>query len=129
MQQAYAEARGLFGVAAATNLVVGIGLLFLRPLVGPLMRLDPAGGTNLVMVYLGGGLILLFGAAYVLLAADPVRWRPYIPLAVAGKLIAAASVITPWAMGDISWRLPALISVDLLFAGLFVRFLRRHPAP
>ena len=128
VQRADSEARRLFGAAAAINLFSGVGLLFFRSVLGPLIGLDAATGTNLVMVNLSGGLILLFAGVYLLLATDPARWRTYIPLAIVGKLIAAVSVITPWAMGKISWPLPALISLDVLFAGLFAHFLRRHPA-
>src|SRR5262245_66657374 len=54
-----AYARKLFGNAAVFNFVVAAALLFLRPWVGPLVRLDPIAGTNLAFAYLsatpGGG--------------------------------------------------------------------------
>ena len=34
-------------------------------------------------------------------------------------------VCGPWLAGDVSWRLPALASSDLVFAALFVDYLRR----
>src|SRR5437899_7482774 len=51
------HARKLFGTAALFNFLVALALLFLRPQLGPLVRLDPVTGTNLVFVYLAAGLV------------------------------------------------------------------------
>ncbi|MBA3812024.1 MAG: hypothetical protein H0X27_10370 [Caulobacteraceae bacterium] len=115
----------LFGVAAAFNFGVGIALLFLRPWLGPLLGLDVIAGTNLVLIDLTAGLILLFGYAYARLAIDAVRYRPYIPIGIGGKLVAVVSAAVPWLAGEISWRLPLLAGADLVFVGLFVAYLRR----
>ncbi len=125
---AASSAPWLFGVAAAFNVAVGIGLLFLRPWLAPLLGLDPIAGTNLVLIDLAGGLILLFGYAYARVAMDPTRYRPYIPLGIGGKLVAVVSAAAPWLAGEISWRLPLLAGGDLVFAALFLAYLRRAPA-
>jgi len=119
------SARWLFGVAAAFNFVVGFGLLFLRPWLAPILRLAPVAGTNLALVNLVGGFIILFGYAYALIASDPVRYRVYIHLSALGKAMAFISVIIPWLGGQVFWTLPALASVDVVFAVLFLLFLRR----
>jgi hypothetical protein len=122
-------ARWLFGAAAAFNLGIGFGLLFLRPQLAGVLRLDPIFGTNLVLLYLVAGFILLFGCAYTFVAFDHVRYRPYILLGIVGKLTAFASLFAPWLVGQAPGTLPALASGDLVFAGLFFLFLRRVPAP
>jgi hypothetical protein len=115
----------LFGAAAAFNFAVGFALLALRPWAGPLLHLDPIAGTNLVLVNLTGGFILLFAYGYARIALDPVGWRPLIGLSAIGKAMAAAAVILPWAMGQISAVLPSLVGGDVVFAGLFAVFLRQ----
>ena len=90
--------------------------------------MDTAEGTNLVLANLAGGLILLFGCCYVLIARNPEYYRSYISLSVAGKIIAIVSAGLPWATGQISWVLPLLASADIVFAVLFVGYLRERPA-
>jgi len=120
-----AYARKLFGNAAVFNFVVAAALLFLRPWVGPLVRLDPIAGTNLVFVYLSAMLVGVFGYTYLRIAQDPARFRSFIELGVIGKLLAVGAVTWPWLAGDIGWQLPMLVSGDLVFAFLFIGFLRR----
>ncbi|MGI9170404.1 MAG: hypothetical protein ACR2FH_09545 [Caulobacteraceae bacterium] len=121
-------ARWLFGIAAAFNVAVGLSLLFLRPSLAPVLHLDPTTGTNLVLIDLVGGLIVLFGYAYARVAADPIRYRPFIHLGVIGKLIAVASAVTHWRAGQVFWALPLLASGDLAFVALFLLFLWRSRA-
>jgi len=113
-----AYARKLFGNAAMFNFVVALALLFLRPWLAPLVRLDPVAGTNLVFVYLSAMLIGVFGYMYL-------RFRTFIELGVIGKLLAVGAVTWPWLAGDIGWQLPLLVSGDVVFALLFIGFLRR----
>ena len=123
-------ARKLFGTAALFNFSVALGLLFLRPLVTPLVRLDPITGTNLVFLYVAAFLVATFGYAYLRAAQDPKRYRPFIELGAIGKLGAVAAVSWPWLTGEIGWRLPLLAGADLVFALLFIDFLRcTRPAP
>ena len=123
----HAHARALFTTAAAANFGVALGLLFLRPQLGPLLGLDPAGGTNIVFFYLAATMIGVFGYAYLRVAGDPRRYRPFIELGVIGKLVAVAAATLPWLAGEVSWQLPLLISGDLVFVLLFVDYLRRTP--
>jgi hypothetical protein len=120
-----AYARWLFGTAGIFNITIGGGLLFLRPLLASALHLSPIGGANLPLVYLLGSMIILFGYAYILVAQDPVRYRPYIHLAILGKLAAVASAVVPWLQGEVFWAVPALTGVDLVYAALFFLFLRR----
>jgi len=119
-----AYARKLFTVAAIFNFLVALGLLFGRPLVGPLFGLDPASGTNLVFLYLTGMFVALFGYSYLRIAQDPRRYRPFIELGIVGKLLAVCGATWPWLAGDVGWRIPFLAGGDLVFAVLFIQFLR-----
>jgi len=119
-------ARWLFGTAAFFNLLVGFNLLFLRYwLQTPLLPLDPIGGTNLVLANLAGLLVASFGYGYARVAGDPVKFRPYIHLGAIGKLLAVIGVLWPWWIGAVSWKLPALASIDMIYAVLFLDYLRR----
>lgn len=117
-------ARRLFGVAAMFNLGVASGMLFARDQVGPLLALDAATGSNLQVANLAAALIAVFGYAYWRAALDPRRYRAYIELGVIGKLLAIVAVAIPWLKGAAGWQLPALAVGDLLFAALFIHYLR-----
>ena len=113
-------ARWLFGSAAAFNVLVGLNLVVLRYWVhAPMLPLDPIAGTNLVLANLAGLLVCSFGYAYARVAGDPVKYRPYIHLGAIGKLLAVAGVVLPWWNGGVPWSLPALASIDLIYAALF----------
>lgn len=118
-------ARALFGSAGVANLTVAFGLVFLHPLLAPVLALDPAGGTNLTMLYLAASCIAVFGYTYFRVALDPVAFRPCIHVGALGKLVAVVVSAVPWWRGETSWRFPALISGDLVFALLFLDYLRR----
>jgi hypothetical protein len=118
-------ARTLFSIAAGFNFAMAASLLFLRNQFLPILQLDAVTGTNLVFIYVAAALIASYGGAYVCVALDAHKYRAYIPLAVAGKMMVVAIVCWPWLAGDVSWRLPALASSDLVFAALFVDYLRR----
>lgn len=90
--------------------------------------LDPIGGTNLVLANLADVLIGVFGYSYALVASDPVRYRPFISLGAIGKLLAVAAVVEPWLTGATPAILPALVGADLIYALLFLDFLRRTRA-
>ena len=122
-----AYARGLFGSAAAFNLVVGGGLLFARSWLASTLSLDPIQGTSLVLANLTGAMIVVFGLAYACVARDPVEYRPFVGLGALGKAMAVACAVVPWLMGAIPSTLPALMGADLVFAALFLDYLRRAP--
>jgi hypothetical protein len=124
-----AYSRWLFGVAAAFNLAVAAALLFFRPWLAPALKLDPVDGTNRVLANIVGALIATFGYAYLRVAADPVRHRPYVGLAIIGKLLVVVAALWPWLMGAVGGRVPSLAAGDALFAVLFLDYLRRAPVP
>ena len=120
------QARWLFGIAAGFNFVVAAGLTVGRPLLAPIVRMDTAAGTNAMLIDLAGVLIAAFGYGYARAAANPDGFRQCISLGVVGKLLVVAVALAHFLAGDVAWPLPALASGDLLFAALFLQFLRRH---
>lgn len=122
------HARRLFICAAIFNLSVVFGLLLLQPWLQPLLRLEEAGGSNLALRDLGLALIATFGLAYLCIAHNPQRFRPYISLGIVGKALVVVAIYGHWLAGHISWQLPVLALGDVLFTLLFVNFLKRHPA-
>jgi hypothetical protein len=118
-------ARRLFGTAAAANFTVGLSFLLLpRPLTS-LLALDPLIGSNHFFYYLSASLIVLFGWAYLRIAQEPRRYRSLIEIGAIGKLLAVGTATWCWLAGELTPRLPLLISGDLVFAALFIDFLRR----
>lgn len=124
----HAYARWLFGIAAAFNLAVGAGLLFLRPLLLSGLGFDPVHGTNIIIANLTGMFIVLFGYCYLLVAIDPVTNRPFISVGAIGKLLAIACAALPWFSGAVQLQPPPLLAGDILFALLFLDYLRRTRA-
>lgn len=120
------HARWLMGTAALFNWTVVLGFLLFNGLLTRLLGLDPASGTNLAMRDLALVLIATFGAAYLYAALDPQRGRPYIALGALGKALVALAMFAHWALGHIDWRLPALVTGDVVYSLLFVQFLRRR---
>jgi hypothetical protein len=118
-------ARWIFGTAAVFNLAVAGSLLLLRPWLAPLLKLDPIEGSNFVTLNLTACFVGLFGYAFALVASDPLKYRPLIRLGAIGKLLAVACVMGPWLMRIIPATLPAFIVADLIYALLFIAFLRR----
>ena len=117
--------RILFSIAAAFNFAVAAGLLFLQRELLPMLGLEAVEGANVVLLYVTAALVASYGYAYLCVARDAKKYRVYIPLSVAGKLGVVGVAYWPWLMGRLSWRLPALASADLVFALLFLDYLRR----
>jgi len=120
-----AYARKLFSIAAGFNFAVAAGLWLLRDQMGAILDLDAITGTNVAFTYFAAALVASYGYAYACIAYDPRKYRVYIPLGVIGKLMAVGAVCWPWHLGEVSWRLPGLASGDLVFAALFLDYLRQ----
>jgi len=120
-----AYARILFSVAAAFNFLIAGAVLFARPALLAMLELDPATGTNLVFVTITAAMIACFGYSYACIAYDAQKYRVYVSLGIIGKLLVVGTVCWLWRSGAVSSRLPALASGDLIFAALFVDYLRR----
>jgi hypothetical protein len=85
-------ARRLFGSAAIFNITVGAALLFLWPWLASLLKLDPAEGSNIVLLNLTACFVGLFGYAFALVAVHPPQYRPLISLGA----MASSLPSRPW---------------------------------
>jgi hypothetical protein len=118
----------LFSSAAIFNAVICLSLFFAPHAIARWLALDPVTGSNLMILNLTAGFIGVFAVAYALVAVDPEAFRAFIPFSIGGKLVAVAIVVEAWLEGSTSWRVPALVSGDILFAIAFWHFLRRSGA-
>jgi uncharacterized membrane protein YeaQ/YmgE (transglycosylase-associated protein family) len=119
------NAKVLFTVAAIFNAVVGAAILLAYDALAPWLGLPP---QPTVWVHLVALIVLVFGYAYWRVAMDPRRFRDYIVLGIVGKLAFVAVIYGHFLAGDAKAMLAALVTADLLFAGLFGAHLKRTPA-
>jgi hypothetical protein len=120
----------LFEVAAAWNIVAGLGAMSEPALFYRLAYAyeGPIDAVWLQMHYGFWFLIVLFGVGYGMVGRDPEHNRGILVLGVLGKTAFALF----WIAQFLVWRATAVLALgavgDLVFTGLFVRWLRRHPA-
>ncbi len=118
--------RVLFISAAWFNFLAGVPMLIATVPVAGLMGL-PLNTTAMLFMQITAGIVVAFGVAYWMIARDPVRYRPYIPLGLILKLFLATLFWGYWLAGQIPVFLPALAAGDYVFAWFFWRYLRAHP--
>ena len=117
----------LFRIGAVFNVLVGVPMLVAWPAVAGLLGVTT---PRSVFTDLVGALVALFGWVYWRIAEDPVGCRSYVLLGIVGKLTFVAVIYANWALGRAPAALAALVTVDLVFAILFARWLRRTaPTP
>jgi hypothetical protein len=119
------NARPLFAVAAIFNVLVGLGLLLAYGLLTPWLGL-PAKPT--VWIHIVALIVLIFGYAYWRIAMDPLRFREYVVLGIVGKLAFAAAIYGHYLSGDATAAMAVLVSADVVFAALFVAYLKGTPS-
>lgn len=120
------QAKPLFQVAALFNFAVGIPLMLAYPAVAPLLGMPPSPG---VFFHVAIGIVLVFGYAYWCISRDPVQYRPYVVLGVLGKMVFVVAIYGHWLAGSASSPMAVLVTGDLIFAVLFVRYLRATRGP
>ncbi len=76
-----------------------------------------------------GGIALVFQGVFVVIARDPVRFEPLMPLCVLEKLSFAIPALAFYALGRAERSMALGGAVDLLLAVLFVIAWRRMPRP
>ena len=116
----------LFVTAACFNLVVGLLVLCGYPLAARLLELTD---SPTVWLHLVAATVVIFGVAYWLVAKQPQRYRPFVGLGAAGKLTFAAISYYHWFAGDASARMAMLVTIDVVFAVLFLQYLRSTRTP
>jgi type IV secretory pathway VirB3-like protein len=120
MQSNYTK--GLFKSAACFNVLAGLPLLVAMRPAADLMGLEVT-PTSALFMQITMALVIMFGWAYWMISRDPVRYRPYIVLGVALKIMVVGLIFGHWLAGSIPWPLPVLASGDILYALLFWRYL------
>lgn len=121
-------ARWLFGTAAIFNIALGLTVIFARPLMAAKLGIETAEGIHLVFANLAGLLAAMIGVVYWMISREPERYRPLILLSAVGKALAVVLVMIPFARGEIGGALPLLVMGDLIYATLFLDYLRRSKA-
>ncbi|NVJ96714.1 MAG: hypothetical protein HWE25_01105 [Alphaproteobacteria bacterium] len=113
----------LFRIAAVVNIGAGVPLMVAPVLVAARLGLviDPA---SMVFAQVAGLAIAAFGALYWIAANNPPAFRPVIAVGMAVKLGVVGFVAINFAIGAYGWKLPTLISADIVFSVLFYAFLR-----
>lgn len=112
--------RGIFASAALFNWAVGAGLILAMPLFERLLGLEPVAASAKVFVDLFAAVVIAFGAAYLMLAVDFPKYRPFAVLGAAAKLAVVMTVACHYLAGHIGWPLLALSGVDLVYALMFI---------
>ena len=104
-------------------LIAGVyGLILIAPLyflAGFLGRLAPPEINHLEFYYGFIGVAGAWQVAYLVVARDPLRYRPMIVLSAAAKLSFVVPMFVLFTMGRVSPLGPISVLADLVFAGLF----------
>lgn len=115
--------RWLFRIAALFNGLVAGSLFFAGDVVWPLLGMDPPKEPLLLHLFLV--FVALFGAGYFWVSRDLTRNHALVGLGALGKTAAFCVIFAHFLGGTAPFSLVALIAPDLVFAGLFTRFLFR----
>ena len=110
-------ARLIYRVAAIYGLIVLLPLFFAKDYVGA--RAPPA-ITHAEYYYGFLGAAAVMQLVYLAIAADPLRFRPLMPVAVLAKLNFVAVVAILFAQGRLAAATLPLPAVDLIIAIAFI---------
>lgn len=117
-------ARIIFGTAAAYGLITLPPLYFLIERIG---REAPPALTHREFYYGFLGLGILWQLVFILIARDPVRYRPIMPIAILEKLVYSAPVLILFSLGEVTSKILGPALVDPVFGILFViAYARTH---
>jgi len=116
--------RALFISAGWFNILAGLPLLVATAAFAGLLglQLNP---VATMFIQLTACIIVVFGGAYWMIARDPERFRPYVPLGIILKAAVIVIFYGHWLAGSIPWPLPALASGDIVFGVLFWRYYKQ----
>lgn len=121
-------ARVVYGMAAAYGFLSLLPLYFL---LGKLGQTAPPPVTHPEFYYGFVGLALVWQLVFVLIARDPMRYRPIMPISILEKLVYAVPVLILYSLGKAHPSIvgPALIDplLGLLFVIAYVK--TRGPQP
>jgi hypothetical protein len=115
-------ARVVFTIASVYGLLVLMPLYFLKDELG---RKAPPAITHAEFYYGFIGLAVLFQFFFLLIAFDPIRYLPLMPIAILEKLIYTVPVVLLYLRGQVHPNMVPPALVDPIFGILFlVAYLR-----
>ena len=119
-------ARRVYTVAGIYGLIVMLPQYFLEERIG---RDTPPPITHPEHFYGFIGVVVVWQIAFLVIARDPQRFRPLMPVTMLEKLAFALPVLALWAKGRVAASLLPFAALDLLLGVLFlVSYLRtREP--
>jgi hypothetical protein len=117
-------ARLIFGIAGIYGLIVLLPFYFLGGRIG---RATPGGLGHPEYYYGFIGAAVAFQLVYLVIARDPVRFRPLMPVGVIAKLAFFVPVLILWLSGQVATAVLAFASVDALLAVSFAAAWLRTP--
>ena len=110
-------ARIVFTVAAVYGFAILLPLYFL---LGKVNRDTPPPVTHAELYYGFVGLAVLWQAVFVLIATDPIRYRPIMAIAILEKFIYTVPVVILYMQGQAHPKTLAPALVDPVFGILFL---------
>jgi len=118
-------ARTVYTIAAAYGFMVLFPLYFLIDRMG---ELAPPAVTHPEAYYGFVGVALLWQLAFLMIATDPIRYRPLMPITILEKLVYIIPVVILYWLGRVGAAvlLPSL--ADPILGGLFLAAYHRTPA-
>lgn len=117
-------ARIVFGIAAGYGFITLVPLYFLIEVIE---KNAPPALTHPEFYYGFIGLALLWQAIFVLIAKDPIRYRPLIALAIFEKLVYTVPVVLLYMRDKVGANILGPSLVDPIFGVLFVAAYFRLP--
>jgi hypothetical protein len=112
MRRGVPAARRVFGLAGIYGLVVLLPLFFAEPWLAP-----PPSRPEDYYGFLGAAVVMQF--LYLAIAADPMRYRPLMPLGMLSKFSFFATVAILWGEGRTAAPALALAAIDLMIGIAF----------
>lgn len=115
-----------FWIAGIYGVISLVPLYFLYDTIG---RMDPPRLNHPHFYYGFVGVTLVWQFAFFVIATDPVRFRPFILLAVCEKLSYIMAVVALYSAGRVTPQQAATAVPDTLLAILFVIAFLQTPSP
>jgi len=109
--------------AACFNWLAALALLLIPATLFQLFRITPLPAEPLFL-HLFAVVVFVFGIGYYWAAIDFVRNAPIVRLGMIGKLAVFVTGLVNTLLGNVSWQIMLLVSVDLLYAVLFFMTLK-----
>jgi hypothetical protein len=109
--------RIVFSLAAAYGFIFLLPLYFMIEKVG---KDAPPVVTHPELYYGFIGLALLWQVVFILIAKDPIRYRPLMPIAVAEKFVYTIPVVVLYASGQVHRNTLQTSFADPVFGLLFI---------